>query len=39
MGLAAVGGQPFFFGCVVFFAICTTLAWIFYARPHAPFPG
>jgi len=39
MGLAAVGGQPFFFGCMVFFTICTTLAWIFYARPHAPFPG
>lgn len=39
VGLAAVGGQPFFIGCVVFFAICTVLTWIFYARPHAPFPG
>jgi len=31
--------QAFFWGCVVFFAICTTLTWIFYARPKAPYPG
>ncbi|MGM5594837.1 nitrate/nitrite transporter [Corynebacterium glucuronolyticum] len=29
----------FFWGCVVFFAIATTLTWIFYARPGAPYPG
>ena len=39
VGLASVGGQPFFIGCAVFFTVCTVLTWIFYARPHAPFPG
>lgn len=39
VGLASFGGQPFFIGCVIFFAICTVLTWIYYARPHAPFPG
>ncbi|MGO1984331.1 MFS transporter [Corynebacterium casei] len=31
--------QTFYWGCVVFFAICTALVWIFYARPKAPYPG
>src|SRR5699024_11517480 len=31
--------QALFWGCVVFFAICTLLTWIFYARPKAPYPG
>jgi len=39
VGLASFGGQPFFIGCVIFFAICTVLTWIYYARPQAPFPG
>lgn len=31
--------QAFYWGCVVFFTICTALVWIFYARPRAPYPG
>lgn len=39
VGLAGVGGYAFFLGCVAFFALCTVLVWIYYARPRAPFPG
>lgn len=37
--LSAMAPQTFFWGCVVFFAICSVLAWVFYARPKAPYPG
>lgn len=39
MGLSAVDAQTFFIGATVFFVIATALTWIYYARPHAPFPG
>ncbi|MCZ9309010.1 NarK/NasA family nitrate transporter [Corynebacterium uberis] len=37
--LTAVTVPAFYWGCVVFFAIATSLVWIYYARPRAPFPG
>lgn len=37
--LTMMPATTFFWGCVVYFAIATSLAWIFYARPNAPFPG
>ena len=39
MLLSALDPQVFFLGCAVFFAFATTLTWIYYARPNAPFPG
>lgn len=39
MLISSVGAPGFFWGCVVFFIIATTLVWIYYARPNAPFPG
>ena len=37
--LSMMAPAIFFWGCVVFFAFATTLVWIYYARPNAPFPG
>ena len=37
--LSLIAPATFFWGCVVFFAFAAVLAWIYYARPHAPFPG
>ncbi|AKK08495.1 NarK/NasA family nitrate transporter [Corynebacterium testudinoris] len=37
--LSMIAPSTFFWGCVVFFAFATTLVWIYYARPNAPFPG
>ncbi|QGU07077.1 Nitrate/nitrite transporter NarK [Corynebacterium occultum] len=37
--LSLMAPTIFFWGCVVFFAFATTLTWIFYARPGAPYPG
>ncbi|MDO5721768.1 MAG: nitrate/nitrite transporter [Actinomycetaceae bacterium] len=37
--LTAMSPFVFFIGCTVFFAACTVLTWIYYARPNAPFPG
>lgn len=37
--LTLVSPFAFFVGAAVFFALCTALTWIFYARPGAPFPG
>lgn len=37
--VSTLGAPAFFWGCVVFFALCAALTWIFYARPQAPFPG
>ncbi|AZA13429.1 MFS transporter [Corynebacterium choanae] len=37
--VSSVGPVAFYWGCVVFFAICAALTWVFYARPRAPFPG
>lgn len=37
--LSMMPAAAFFWGCVVYFAITTVLVWIYYARPHAPFPG
>ena len=37
--LTAVSPQAFVVGAAVYFAICTALVWVFYARPHAPYPG
>lgn len=37
--LSMMAPTVFFWGCVVFFAVATTLTWIFYTRPNAPCPG
>lgn len=39
MALSAMSATTFFIGCTVYFAVCTAIVWIFYARPRAPFPG
>ncbi|HZK05750.1 MAG TPA: nitrate/nitrite transporter [Actinomycetaceae bacterium] len=39
VALTALDAQAFFYGCAVYFAFCTVLVWIFYARPKAPYPG
>ncbi|WP_018295796.1 nitrate/nitrite transporter [Corynebacterium lubricantis] len=37
--LSLMAPATFFWGCVVFFIIAAVLAWVYYARPNAPFPG
>ena len=37
--LTLMSAPTFFWGCVVYFVFATALAWIYYARPNAPFPG
>lgn len=37
--LSMIAPTVFFWGAVVFFAIAAVLAWTYYARPNAPFPG
>lgn len=37
--LSMMAPATFFIGATVFFAIAAVLAWIFYARPGAPYPG
>lgn len=37
--LTAVTPHAFFLGATVYFAICTALVWVVYARPGAPYPG
>jgi NNP family nitrate/nitrite transporter-like MFS transporter len=39
VSLTAVTPRAFFAGATCYFAICTALVWIFYARPHAPYPS
>lgn len=39
VALSSVSPRAFFFGCVVYFAACTVLAWVQYARPGAPRPS
>ncbi|MSS85115.1 NarK/NasA family nitrate transporter [Actinomycetaceae bacterium WB03_NA08] len=39
VALTMTSVQSFFIGATIYFVICTVLAWIFYARPNAPFPG
>ena len=39
MSLSMITPRAFFFGCAVYFAGCTVLAWMQYARPGAPRPG
>lgn len=39
VALTAVTPKSFFIGATVYFAVCTTLVWINYARPRAPYPG
>lgn len=39
VALTAVTPKSFFIGATVYFAICTALVWINYARPRAPYPG
>ena len=39
VALTAVTPKSFFVGATVYFAICTTLVWLNYARPRAPYPG
>lgn len=36
VALSAVSPRAFFVGCVVYFAACTVLIWMQYARPGAP---
>lgn len=37
--LSMMAPVTFFWGAVVFFIIAAVLAWVYYARPNAPFPG
>lgn len=37
--LSLISATAFFWGCVVLFAFAAVLTWIYYTRPHAPFPG
>ncbi len=39
ISLTAISPTAFFIGCAVFCVFCTALAWHYYARPGAPFPG
>ncbi|CAL8971537.1 Nitrate/nitrite transporter NarU [Cellulomonas sp. T2.31MG-18] len=39
VSLTAVTPKSFFIGATVYFAICTVLVWVNYARPRAPYPG
>lgn len=39
MALSAWSPTAFFVGCVVYFAACTVLTWVQYARPGAPRPS
>lgn len=39
VSLTAVTPKSFFVGATVYFAICTALVWVNYARPRAPYPG
>ena len=39
VALSAISPRAFFVGCVVYFAACTVLAWVQYARPGAPRPS
>lgn len=39
IALSAVAPRAFFIGCVVYFAFCTVLTWVYYARPGAPKPS
>lgn len=37
--LSMISPASFFWGAVAFFIFTAVLAWIYYARPNAPFPG
>ena len=37
--LTAVSAHAFFIGATAYFALCTVLVWVFYARPNAPHRG
>lgn len=39
VALTAMSPQTFFYGAMAYFAFCTVLVWIFYARKGAPYPG
>ena len=39
MLLSGISSTLVFQGMVVYFVIVTVLVWMFYARPHAPYPG
>jgi len=39
ISLTAISPMAFFIGCAVFCVFCTGLAWVFYARPNAPYPS
>ncbi len=39
VSLTAIAPQAFFVGAAVYFAVCTVLVWVNYARPRAPYPG
>lgn len=39
VALTMTSPQSFFIGATIYFAFATALAWIFYARPGAPYPG
>jgi NNP family nitrate/nitrite transporter-like MFS transporter len=39
IALSMVAPRAFFIGCTVFFAFCTALTWVYYARPGAPKPS
>lgn len=39
IALSMITPRAFFLGCTVFFAACTVLTWVYYARPGAPKPS
>lgn len=39
IALSMVSPRSFFIGATVYFAICTVLTWVYYARPGAPKPS
>ncbi|GGB92656.1 MFS transporter [Cellulomonas carbonis] len=39
IALSVMAPRTFFIGCAVYFAACTVLTWVYYARPGAPKPS
>ncbi|MDT0164275.1 MFS transporter [Actinotalea sp. AC32] len=39
IALSVMAPRTFFIGCAVYFAVCTVLTWVYYARPGAPKPS
>lgn len=39
IALTMTSAQSFFIGATIYFVFCTSLVWIYYARPGAPYPS